>query len=266
MTDILIIPDAHAHPDYDNERFSLIGKAIVTLKPEVVVCLGDFADMPSLSSYDRGKASFEGKRYWKDIECTKEAYKLMMAPLREYQESLRAAHRPRYNPRLVMVMGNHEERINTASNANPQLHGTFGMFDLPWYQRGEGWEVAPFNEYAFVEGINFVHHVPMRNGKGLSSKHLAYAIASKTHVSTVVGHSHLLDYYELARPDGSRFFGLSAGCFGHPNHDEGWSRGTDQEWWRGLTLLRGVENGYWKSMAHLSMKSLEEEYGCVTER
>lgn len=92
MTDILIIPDAHAHPGYSNERFALIGKTIVTHKPDVVVCLGDFADMPSLSSYDRGKASFEGKRYWKDIECTKDAYQKMMSPVRELQESLRQTH------------------------------------------------------------------------------------------------------------------------------------------------------------------------------
>jgi predicted phosphodiesterase len=260
VTDILIIPDAHAHPDYDNDRFSLIGKAVARHRPEVVVCLGDFADMPSLSSYDRGKASFEGKRYWKDIECTKDAYLKMMAPIRELQDSLRAAHRPRYSPQLTMLTGNHEYRINMAADSNPQLHGTIGVHDLPWYGQGEGWEVVPFKQFKEIAGVNFIHYVPTRMGTAMSSKHLAHAVCTEKAVSVVVGHSHILDYYERSRPDGSRFFGLSAGCFGHPDHDEGWSRGTDDIWWRGLVLLKGVENGYWQQKVYLTMRSLEEDY------
>ena len=65
---LLIIPDGHAHPDYDNERFRALGKFIIKEKPEYIVCLGDLADLPSLSSYDRGTKGFEGRRYRKDVE------------------------------------------------------------------------------------------------------------------------------------------------------------------------------------------------------
>ena len=33
---LLIIPDAHANPDYDNERFTHLGKFIVAHKPEYI--------------------------------------------------------------------------------------------------------------------------------------------------------------------------------------------------------------------------------------
>ena len=43
---LLIIPDPHANPDYDNDRFKALGKFIMHEKPEVIVCLGDMADLP----------------------------------------------------------------------------------------------------------------------------------------------------------------------------------------------------------------------------
>ena len=56
--DLLIIPDCHAAPEYDNKRFSALGNFIVEQQPEIIVCLGDLADMPSLSSYDlRGEGT-----------------------------------------------------------------------------------------------------------------------------------------------------------------------------------------------------------------
>ena len=45
---LLIIGDPHAHRDYDNKRFTALGKYIAKEKPDVIVCIGDMADMPSL--------------------------------------------------------------------------------------------------------------------------------------------------------------------------------------------------------------------------
>ena len=36
---LLIIPDAHAEPNYDNDRFTWLGNLIFEEKPDVVVCL-----------------------------------------------------------------------------------------------------------------------------------------------------------------------------------------------------------------------------------
>ena len=44
---LLIIPDAHAEPNYDNDRFTWLGNLIFEEKPDVVVCLGDWFDMAS---------------------------------------------------------------------------------------------------------------------------------------------------------------------------------------------------------------------------
>ena len=56
-----VLPDVQAKDGNDFNFLSCIGRYIVDKKPDVIVCLGDFADMESLSSYDVGKKSFEGQ-------------------------------------------------------------------------------------------------------------------------------------------------------------------------------------------------------------
>ena len=70
---LLVIPDAHAHPNYDNERFSWAGNLIAEEKPDTIICLGDLADFPSLSGWDKGTASFQGRRYKADCDAAVDA-------------------------------------------------------------------------------------------------------------------------------------------------------------------------------------------------
>ncbi len=48
----------------------------------MVINGGDFADMPSLSSYDIGKKTFEGRRYKADIEAAHSAMEALLAPIK----------------------------------------------------------------------------------------------------------------------------------------------------------------------------------------
>ena len=50
---IFVIPDVQAHSGTDITHLIAAGKYAVEKKPDVIVCLGDFADMPSLSSYEK---------------------------------------------------------------------------------------------------------------------------------------------------------------------------------------------------------------------
>ena len=96
--DLLIIGDPHAHPDYDNKRFTALGKYILKTKPDIIVCLGDFADMPSLSSYDKGTKGFEGRRYKKDVNAVIDAQEKLFAPIKSYNKRQAEKHRTRYKP------------------------------------------------------------------------------------------------------------------------------------------------------------------------
>ena len=51
----LVIGDTQVKPGISLSYLTWIGKYIVDKQPDVIVMIGDFADMPSLSSYDVGK-------------------------------------------------------------------------------------------------------------------------------------------------------------------------------------------------------------------
>ena len=124
MTTHMVIPDCQVKPGHDTSYLRVVGKYMVEKQPDVVVCLGDFADMPSLSSYDAGKKSFEGRRYRDDITASHDAMATLLAPLVEYNEQAIRNKKKRYTPRLVLTLGNHEERINRATNDDPKLDRT----------------------------------------------------------------------------------------------------------------------------------------------
>ena len=72
--DVLVIPDAHSEPGEDLRRFRWLGleararaiRARRLGRAFHLVSIGDFADVGSLSSWDKGKASGENKRYADD--------------------------------------------------------------------------------------------------------------------------------------------------------------------------------------------------------
>src|SRR5579872_1655597 len=135
---LLILPDGHSNYEYGNERFRALGNFIVEEKPDVIINIGDFADMASLSSYDFGTASFEGRRYKKDIEAAIDAQEQIDAPIKAYNRRMHKA----YHPRKELTLGNHEYRIIRATESDPKLEGTLSIDDLQY--TNYGWNVHPF--------------------------------------------------------------------------------------------------------------------------
>lgn len=209
-----VIPDCQIRPGDDTTFLSNIGKYIVDKKPDVIVCLGDFADMASLSSYDAGKKTFEGRRYIKDIEATQDAMKVLLSPLTDYNEIARAYKKKQYHPRMVMTLGNHCERINRAVNNDPKLDGTIGINDLSY--ESFGWEVFPFLDVVVIDGIAYSHYFTT----GIAGKPASTANAqlNKKHQSCVAGHQQGLQIATAHRADGKRLTSIIAGSCLTPDH------------------------------------------------
>ena len=156
---ILVIPDCQVKPGIPTEHLTWAGKAIVDYRPDVVVNIGDFADMPSLSTHDKvGSKYFEGKRYKDDIAAAKIGMLKLLKPLRDLQTSQKANKQKVYKPRMVLTLGNHENRINRAIANNPILEGTISVDDLN-YQKD--WEVHEFLRPIFIGGVGFCHYFPV---------------------------------------------------------------------------------------------------------
>ena len=100
---IIMIPDTQCKPGLDLSYLEWIGKYIASKKPDVIVHIGDHADMESLSSYDKGKKSAEGKRVSLDIEAAIEGMNTLLAPIAQEQ-----AQDKSWKPRMVLTLGNHE--------------------------------------------------------------------------------------------------------------------------------------------------------------
>lgn len=240
---ILVIPDSHSQPDFRNDRFTWLGKYIVDKKPDIIVNIGDLADMPSLSSYDKGKRSFEGRRYYKDIAAVWDAQEKLFAPITEYNKQQKINKAKQYKPRLVFTSGNHENRINRATQETAELDGTIGIKDLKYEEFG--WEVIPFLKPINIHGINFCHYFTSGvMGRPISGEHVAHSLITKQLSSCVQGHSHLRSFDERTTAEGKKILGLVVGCYLEDDQWEDYAKEANKMWWRGVCMLHDVHDGY----------------------
>ena len=242
---ICVIADTQAKPTESLEYMLWIGKYISDTKPDVVVHIGDHYDMPSLSSYDKGKASSEGRRFVDDLKAGNKGLELLDIEIHKDQT---------YKPRKVFCKGNHENRIDRYVEDNPELKGTIGTELLPLEEYG--WEVYDFLQPIEIGGIYFVHYLanPM-SGKPYSGT--ASSILKTVGKSFVVGHKQVLDITIRPTIDGKQQIGIINGaCY---SHDESYKGYQGNNHFRGLTVLHEVKDGFGLP-SFVSLDYMKEKY------
>lgn len=254
MTKHVVIPDVQIRPGDSTDFLRRIGQYIVEKKPDVVVCIGDFADMPSLSSYDVGKKSFEGRRYKADIEAAHAGMEALLGPITEYNAIRRRGHRELYQPDLVLTLGNHEHRINRVVEGDPKLDGTISINDLRYKEYG--WRTFDFLEPVVIDDVAYCHYfVTGVMGRPCTT---AAAQLTKKHMSCVAGHQQGLQISTGHRADGTRLTSIIAGsCY---EHNEDYLGPQGNKHWRGILVLHEVKNGEFDLMP-VSLSYLEKKYG-----
>lgn len=218
-----------------------------------MVCLGDFGDMPSLSSYDIGKKSFEGRRYKKDVEVVHSGMEALLGPLWDYNKKAAKNHRERYNPRQVFLLGNHEFRAARAANDDPKLDGTIGIEDLKYKEYG--WEVYDFLDVCILEGIAFSHYFVT----GVAGRPAGTAAAQlrKTNMSSIAGHQQGKQIAYGTRADGKTITSIIVGsCY---EHNEDYMGPQGNKHWRGVVMLHDVEDGQFDEM-FVNLGYLKKKY------
>lgn len=251
----LVIADTQAKPEVDLDYMTYIGKYIVDKRPDVVVHIGDHWDFPSLSSYDKGKKVFEGRRVIDDVKAGHDGMVNLMSPVIALQEQQRANKKKVYNPRWVFCPGNHEDRYNRLANDNPELYGLVGVDSLNIEQYG--WEVAPYLKPVCIDGIYYVHYLvnPM-NGRPRAGNAAAQLKAVGS--SFVVGHKQVLDIAIADNQlDGKYRIGIVNGaCY---PHDEAYKGHQGNQHFRGVMVLNEVEDGFGLPMP-VSLDYLTKKY------
>lgn len=253
-----VMPDCQVKPGVNTDHIEAAGNYCAAKRPDVIVCGGDFFDMHSLSSYDKGKAAAENRRYEDDIKAGIVAMKRFFKGINKLNRSLVSQKKKKYTPRLVYVMGNHEIRIERFSNSNPELVGKVGLKDLRLEEFG--WEVYPFLAVAEVDGILYSHFFP-RNAKGKITQTKNGAPSAvlqlqRERQSCTGFHQQGLDY--AIHPSANKIqYGLIAGSF--YSHEEDYLSPQGTMYWRGCIMKHEVENGQYDIMP-LSLRYLVENW------
>lgn len=248
----LVIPDTHAHYLFNNDRAEWLGKLIVDVKPDLIVHLGDSADLPSLASYDKGTRASVGRTYRADVDVHVGFLDRVFSPLQRRKQKL---------PHRVFLEGNHEHRIERALDLSPELEGTISFNDLQldrYFNEVVRYDGGTPGVYS-ADGIFYAHYfVSGLMGRPISGEHHAASLIRSQLASSTQGHSHLCDYAVRTRADGKKIQGLIAGVY--QDYDAPWAGKSNSLWWRGVVIKRNVEDGTYDPQ-FVSLESLREEYG-----
>lgn len=233
----VVIGDTQVKCGVPLEHLSWIGRYIVDQfqgRDISIIHLGDHWDMPSLSSYDKGKKSMEGRRYKNDIAAGNKGFDLLCEPLQRFNKGKRKP----WLPDRHFLLGNHEDRITRACNDDAQLDGILSLGDLnaaDW-----GWKVHPFLEVLELEGVCYSHYFyHPSTGRPYGGENL-YTRLKTIGRSFTMGHQQGLSY--AMRPVGTqRHHGLVLGST--YLHQEKYLGPQATAYWRGIAVKHQVESG-----------------------
>lgn len=241
----IVIPDTQAKEGVPTDHLKWIGQYIVDEfhdKPVKIIHLGDHADMPSLSLYDKGKKSMEGRRYLLDIKAANKAWEILNQAMTDFNANRRKTKHAGWHPERYILLGNHEDRINRAVEGDAQLEYVISTDDLDYARTG--WKVIPFKEILWLDGVGYSHffYNPM-TGKPFGGN-VESRLKSIGHTFTM-GHQQTL-MYGLRFVAGKSQHGLVAGaCY---LHDEEYKGPQGNAHWRGIIVKHEVRDGSYDPM------------------
>jgi hypothetical protein len=243
----MVIPDVQAKPNVPHDHMEWVANYAIEKRPDVIIQLGDWADMHSLSAYDKGKRCYEGRRYTADCDAANASLERFERPIEDYNRA--NPDRP-YNPRKVKTRGNHEYRIIRATDLDAALHGKLTYADLNF--ENHAWECHEFLEVVEIDGVQYSHYfISGAMGRPVSS---AAALLKARGGSATMGHVQRMD---VSYHPHTQRIGLFAGvCY---LHNEEYLGPQGNECPRQIIFKHEVENGRYDLMA-VSLRYLKKRY------
>lgn len=216
-----------------------IAKDIVRRRPDVIVCIGDFYDLPSLSRHSQpGSAEKEGARLLADIAAGNAAMRRLTDPIHAEIARLKRNKERQWKPRMVFCEGNHEHRAARFASDDVRLEGVVGthLCNVEAF----GWERYGFLEPVEIDGIHYAHFWQSSH----SSNPIGGTIdnrLNKLGFSFVAGHEQGKRYGDRPLPNGKTLHGIVVGsCY---LGTEGYRGPQAVNEWRGTVVLHDVKNG-----------------------
>lgn len=242
--DHFAIGDVQAKRGCSTSHLTAAGNLCADLQPPVIIALGDWYDMLSLGKWDRFKREAEGRRYVDDVKAGDEAMEAFLKPIRR---------RRGYDPRLVFLMGNHEQRIDTLTQENPWLYDKLSFDDLNLAD----WEVYDFLQVAKIDGVHYSHYF-INTGSGRPIGGSIQNRLSKIQASFTQGHEQVFAYDNKNLNIGKTHHGLVCGAF--YRHNEKYLTPQGAGHFRGCVYKHHVKDGDY-DVERWSLNRILREYG-----
>ena len=187
VTKIVVCPDTHI-PNHNLQAWNCFLESCRVVKPDVLVLIGDFADLASVSSHPKGAK--EEARLKKELSAVNEALDQIC--------SLNI-------PRIVYLFGNHENRFDRYINSRaPELDDVVTLpEELRLKERGI--EYYPYGEIFKLGKMNFVHDV---NRCGINTARQSLQDVGD---NITIGHSHRAAVVYSGTIEGDTHVGVNVG-------------------------------------------------------
>jgi len=249
----VMIPDTQITPSSDIEHIISAAKYIKKHKPERIIIIGDWWDMPSLSSYDKaGDKGWEDKDVKADYACGWKAMKKFLSTVRT----------SKYDPNIHFAVGNHEDRISrVADSGEMRMMSSFLDLEEQILAPLRKLEVCThdFLEIFRLDGICYSHYFV--NPTSLFANPIGGTIENKLKNlghSFTMGHQQHKQAGEIFTCTGERRRGLVCGRFYQEHHDYLGPQKNLQSW-SGILMKHEVHDGDYDLM-EVSMSYLLKEH------
>lgn len=224
LYNVLVVPDLQV-PYQDTRSLAAVEKVMKDYQWDEIIQLGDFMDFDCISTHNTGKLrSIEGKTIRKDyIEGNK--------ILDRWQRLAPKA-------KIVILEGNHDERMLRYLDANPQLVGSLEVpIGLRLEERGIRW--VPYWSLGEVYKVGNAYFAHGQYTNEFHSKKMV----SRFGVNIFYGHLHDMQCYPLVlRGEDKTLVGQSMGCL--CRYDQAFLKGVPTNWQQGFGTFHFKPNGY----------------------
>lgn len=246
-----VIPDLHDSPGLSKRRIKWMAKYFTDVQPDHIIQIGDIADFESLCSYIKNE-TYEGKMkpgFQQDLESLGIALQIFN---RHYKPKKRVGKH--------ITLGNHEERIWTFENNNPEIHCMMSNAFLTTLEH-YGWTWSPFGEYYTYGGVDFVHAPLNAMRRPMGGVHVLAAAGRESLHDLVFGHTHKAGSLVIPKLGHDRKLTVvNVGCALEWGHVQEYAKLAQTGWWWGVTLIN-ILGGRIVSVNQKSMLELKKDYG-----
>lgn len=250
---VLAIGDLHNDPRHPHRLDVLkwVARYASEQRFDHIVQIGDWSTWDSCSFHEKNDTN-KGK--------LKPSIRQDMDNLIASHQAFRAGMASDYKPRMTVVLGNHENRVERFENANPEAYGTFTRERDQIFTQF-GWRVRPYGELFYIEGVGFTHHPVNGAGRAYGGKTGPQRAANDSTVPVVSGHTHRRQVHDSPKIGPNDAISMvEIGCGMLWGEVESYAAHSATGWWWGVVPLT-CRQGAITDLGFVSMLTLQERFG-----